>query len=72
MSPLGSMTMTGMPSRSASSMRHDGEAGLTGAGHADDDAVRGQVGRAQAELVTERFGLRVEDLAEVAGRRPCV
>ena len=46
----------------------DGEAGLAGAGHAHDDAVRRQVARADDDLVGARLpGRRVDLVADVEG-----
>ena len=50
----------------------DGEAGLAGAGHADDDAVGRQVARADDEIVGAGLaGRGVDDLAEVERAAVC-
>ena len=68
MSPLGSRISAGMPASSASSIRHDREPRLAGAGHADDDAVRRQVARADDDPVGARLaGRGVEREPEVEG-----
>ena len=51
---------------------HDGEAGLAGAGHAEDDAVRGEVGRPDDDLIRARLaGGGVDDGAEVERSAVC-
>ena len=68
MSPFGSSTSAGMPASSASSIRHDGEARLARARHADDDAVGREVAGADDDPVGARLArLRVEREAEVEG-----
>ena len=55
MSPFGSMISAGMPGQQRLLEQDDREAGLAGAGHADDDAVRRQVARADDEVVGSRL-----------------
>ena len=58
MSPFGSMTSAGMPGEQRLLEQVDREPGLAGARHADDDAVRRQVARADDEVLGARLAGR--------------
>ena len=66
MSPLGSRIEHRDPREQRLLEQHDRKPRLAGAGHPDDDAVRGQVARADDDPVGARLaGGRVDDVAEV-------